>query len=136
MIFHTIYTLTTELTLHEQYCLLRSGTLVVTSSPVLYLHNGLQWSWLSCKNFLLYTFWSWPLKFLVCQVNKQKITLKFVVYWICRSFMGNRLSGPFPKVLTNITTLKNVYVKSFPYFHTNCVFLWPQFLIYVTVLFK
>ncbi|KAK2431594.1 Leucine-rich repeat transmembrane protein kinase [Trifolium repens] len=27
------------------------------------------------------------------------------------SFMGNRLSGPFPKVLTNITTLKNVSIE-------------------------
>ncbi|XP_050226976.1 probable LRR receptor-like serine/threonine-protein kinase At1g07650 isoform X2 [Mercurialis annua] len=27
------------------------------------------------------------------------------------SFMGNRLSGPFPKVLTNITTLKNISIE-------------------------
>ncbi|PON96512.1 LRR-domain containing protein [Trema orientale] len=27
------------------------------------------------------------------------------------SFMGNRLSGPFPKVLTNITTLKNLSIE-------------------------
>lgn len=32
------------------------------------------------------------------------------VIWICSSVMGNSLSGPFPTVLSNITSLRNLYV--------------------------
>lgn len=119
MIFHAVYSFYhwTDTSRTILFCI-QSGTLVVTSSLVLYLNNGLKWTWLICKNFLLCTFWSLPLKFLLFQVSKLKVTLKFVVYWICRSFMGNRLSGPFPTVLTNITTLKNLYVILFLYFQT------------------
>lgn len=36
--------------------------------------------------------------------------LLLYVNFICSSLMGNSLSGLFPTVLTNITTLKNLYV--------------------------